>query len=146
MRNAALTQLLRQDYPYGFITDIEADTLPCGLDESVIYLISAKKQEPEFLLKWRLNAYRHWLNQSEPHWAEHVHFPSIDYQAISYYSAPKVKKQLKSLDEVDPELLLTYKKLGIPLKEQELLAGVAVDAVFDSISVATTFKEKLRTM
>jgi Fe-S cluster assembly protein SufB len=146
MTNAALDKLLAQDYRHGFISDIAADTLPCGLDESVIRTISAKKQEPAFLLAWRLNAYRHWLTLSEPHWADYMYFPSIDYQAISYYSAPKIKKQLNSLDEVDPELLRTYNKLGIPLKEQELLAGVAVDAVFDSISVATTFKEKLRGM
>jgi len=146
MKNAALGKLLAQDYQHGFVSDIEADTLPCGLDESVIRTISAKKQEPEFLLAWRLKAYRHWLTLTEPHWADYMRFPSIDYQAMSYYSAPKVKKQLKSLDEVDPELLRTYNKLGIPLKEQELLAGVAVDAVFDSISVATTFKEKLRGM
>lgn len=144
--DAALDKLLQQDYQHGFVSNIAADTLPCGLNESVIRTISAKKQEPEFLLEWRLNAYRHWLTLSEPHWADYMQYPSIDYQAISYYSAPKVKKQLKSLDEVDPELLRTYNKLGIPLKEQELLAGVAVDAVFDSISVATTFKEKLRTM
>jgi len=143
MTNTALKKLLDRDYPHGFVSDIEADTLPFGLDESVIRTISAKKQEPEFLLAWRLNAYRHWLSLSEPHWAEHLYFPSINYQAISYYSAPKVKKQLKSLNEVDPELLRTYNKLGIPLQEQALLAGVAVDAVFDSISVATTFKEKL---
>jgi Fe-S cluster assembly protein SufB len=146
MTNAALDKLLQQNYAHGFISDIEADTLPCGLNEAVIRTISAKKQEPEFLLAWRLNAYRHWLTLSEPHWADYTHYSPIDYQAISYYSAPKVKKQLKSLDEVDPELLRTYNKLGIPLKEQERLAGVAVDAVFDSISVATTFKEKLRGM
>ncbi|MDQ8039987.1 MAG: Fe-S cluster assembly protein SufB, partial [Rickettsiella sp.] len=144
--NAALNKLLQQDYPHGFVSDIAADTLPHGLNESVIRTISTKKQEPEFLLEWRLQAYRHWLTLSEPHWADYMVYPAIDYQAISYYSAPKLKKQLKSLDEVDPELLRTYNKLGIPLKEQELLAGVAVDAVFDSISVATTFKEKLRDM
>jgi len=146
MTDAALDKLLQQDYQHGFVSDIESDTLPCGLSESVIRTISAKKNEPEFLLEWRLKAYRHWLTLSEPHWADYMHYPAIDYQAISYYSAPKVKKQLKSLDEVDPELLRTYNKLGIPLKEQEFLAGVAVDAVFDSISVATTFKEKLRGM
>lgn len=146
MTDAALDKLLQQDYQHGFVSDIESDTLPCGLSESVIRTISSKKNEPEFLLEWRLKAYRHWLTLSEPHWADYMHYPAIDYQAISYYSAPKVKKQLKSLDEVDPELLRTYNKLGIPLKEQELLAGVAVDAVFDSISVATTFKEKLRGM
>ena len=146
MTDAALDKLLQQDYQHGFVSDIESDTIPCGLNESVIRTISSKKNEPEFLLEWRLKAYRHWLTLSEPHWADYMHYPAIDYQAISYYSAPKVKKQLKSLDEVDPELLRTYNKLGIPLKEQELLAGVAVDAVFDSISVATTFKEKLRGM
>ncbi|WP_218814841.1 Fe-S cluster assembly protein SufB [Rickettsiella endosymbiont of Dermanyssus gallinae] len=146
MTDAALDKLLQQDYQHGFVSDIESDTIPCGLSESVIRTISSKKNEPEFLLEWRLKAYRHWLTLSEPHWADYMHYPAIDYQAISYYSAPKVKKQLKSLDEVDPELLRTYNKLGIPLKEQELLAGVAVDAVFDSISVATTFKEKLRGM
>lgn len=146
MTDAALDKLLQQDYQHGFVSDIESDTLPCGLSESVIRTISSKKNEPEFLLEWRLKAYRHWLSLSEPHWADYMHYPAIDYQTISYYSAPKVKKQLKSLDEVDPELLRTYNKLGIPLKEQEFLAGVAVDAVFDSISVATTFKEKLRGM
>lgn len=146
MTDSALNKLLQQDYQHGFVSDIESDTLPCGLSESVIRTISHKKNEPPFLLQWRLNAYRHWLTLSEPHWADYMHYSAIDYQAISYYSAPKVKKQLKSLDEVDPELLRTYNKLGIPLKEQELLAGVAVDAVFDSISVATTFKEKLRGM
>ncbi len=146
MTNAALDKLLQQDYQHGFVSDIESDTLACGLDESVIRTISAKKNEPEFLLDWRLKAYRHWLTLSEPHWADYMEYPPIDYQAISYYSAPKVKKQLNSLDEVDPELLRTYEKLGIPLTEQKLLAGVAVDAVFDSISVATTFKEKLRSM
>lgn len=146
MTDAALDKLLQQDYQHGFVSDIESDTIPCGLSESVIRTISSKKNEPEFLLEWRLKAYRHWLTLSEPHWADYMHYPAIDYQAISYYSAPKVKKKLNSLDEVDPELLRTYNKLGIPLKEQELLAGVAVDAVFDSISVATTFKEKLRGM
>ena len=146
MTNTTLDKLLQQDYQHGFVSEIEADTLPCGLNESVIRTISAKKQEPEFLLAWRLKAYQHWLTLSEPHWADYMEYPPIDYQAISYYSAPKVKKQLKSLDEVDPELLRVYNKLGIPLQEQELLTGVAVDAVFDSISVATTFKEKLRDM
>jgi Fe-S cluster assembly protein SufB len=146
MTQATLNKLLQQDYAHGFVSAIAADTLPCGLNEGVIRTISAKKNEPEFLLTWRLNAYHHWLTLTEPHWADHMQYPSIDYQAISYYSAPKVKKQLKSLDEVDPELLRTYNKLGIPLKEQELLAGVAIDAVFDSVSVATTYKEKLRSM
>jgi len=145
MTQPAINTLINQSYKHGFITDIETDTIPCGLNEDVIRLISSKKNEPEFMLNWRLKAYRHWLTMTEPHWAS-VHYPTIDYQALSYYSAPKLKKQLKSLDEVDPELLRTYAKLGIPLKEQEMLAGVAVDAVFDSVSVATTFKEKLREM
>ncbi len=135
--------LVRQGYKHGFFTDIESDTVPPGLNEDIIRFISAKKNEPEFLLAWRLKAYRHWLTMPKPHWAN-VHFPPIDYQAISYYSAPKSKADRpKSLDEVDPQLLETYEKLGIPLKEQEMLAGVAVDAVFDSVSVATTFKAKL---
>ena len=138
----ALNRLISQEYKHGFVTEIEADTLPLGLNEDIIRTISAKKNEPEFMLQWRLKAFRHWLTMLEPHWA-HADYPPIDYQAISYYSAPKVKKQLQSLDEVDPELLKTYNKLGIPLTEQKMLAGVAVDAVFDSVSVATTFKEKL---
>ena len=140
-----LEELTRQDYKWGFVTDIEADTVPPGLNEDVIRLISAKKGEPEWLLDWRLKAFRHWQTLDEPHWAK-VEYPAVDYQAISYYSAPKAKKQLESLDEVDPALLETYDKLGIPLEEQKLLAGVAVDAVFDSVSVATTFKEKLKEM
>ena len=132
-----------QEYKWGFVTDIPQDSVPPGLNEDVIRLISAKKQEPEFMLEWRLKAYRHWLTMREPTWAN-VHFPPIDYQAISYYAAPKSQKDApKSLDEVDPELLKTYEKLGIPLHEREALAGVAVDAVFDSVSVATTFKDKL---
>jgi Fe-S cluster assembly protein SufB len=142
MTQSAIDTLITQSYQHGFITDIETDTLPCGLNEDVIRLISAKKNEPAFMLNWRLNAYRHWLTMREPHWAS-AHYAPIDYQALSYYSAPKLKNRPKSLEEVDPKLLQTYEKLGIPLKEQELLAGVAVDAVFDSISVATTFKEKL---
>jgi Fe-S cluster assembly protein SufB len=135
-----------QEYKWGFVTDIEADSIPRGLNEDVIRLISAKKQEPEWLLEWRLKAYRHWLTMREPTWAN-VHYPPIDYQDIIYYAAPKSKKDgPKSLDEVDPELLKTYDKLGIPLREREILAGVAVDAVFDSVSVATTFKEKLKDM
>ncbi len=138
--------LANQEYKWGFVTDIEADAIPRGLNEDVIRLISAKKHEPEWLLEWRLKAYRHWLTMKEPTWAN-VQYPPIDYQDIIYYAAPKSKKDApKSLDEVDPELLKTYEKLGIPLKEQELLAGVAVDAVFDSVSVATTFKEKLKAM
>ncbi len=135
--------LLKREYKAGFITDVETDSVPPGLNEDVIRLISAKKNEPEFMREWRLKAYRHWLTMATPTWA-HVHYPPIDYQAIVYYSAPKTGKDgPKSLDEVDPKLLETYEKLGIPLKERELLAGVAVDAVFDSVSVATTFKEKL---
>ncbi len=135
--------LVRQEYRAGFITDIEADTIPAGLNEDVIRLLSSKKDEPEFMLEWRLNAYRHWLEMKEPKWA-HVHYPPVDYQSIVYYSAPKSKKEgPKSLDEVDPKLLETYEKLGVPLHERARLAGVAVDAVFDSVSVATTFKEKL---
>ncbi len=132
-----------QEYKYGFVTDIEADAAPPGLNEDIVRLISAKKQEPTWLLEWRLKAFRHWKTMEEPRWPN-VKYPPIDYQSIIYYSAPKRKKELKSLDEVDPELLETYKKLGIPLREQEWLAGVAVDAVFDSVSVATTFKEKLK--
>jgi Fe-S cluster assembly protein SufB len=135
--------LANREYKYGFVTEIEADSAPPGLNEDIIRLISAKKNEPEWLLEWRLQALRHWQTMIEPTWPN-VHYPPIDYQAISYYSAPKSKKDRpQSLDDVDPELLRTYEKLGIPLKERELLAGVAVDAVFDSVSVATTFKEKL---
>jgi Fe-S cluster assembly protein SufB len=135
-----------QEYKWGFVSDIESESIPRGLSEDVVRLISAKKHEPEWLLEWRLKAYRHWLSMKEPQWAN-VHFPAIDYQDMIYYAAPKSKKDApKSLDEVDPELLKTYEKLGIPLKERELLAGVAVDAVFDSVSVATTFKEKLKDM
>ncbi len=137
-----LHEITTGEYKYGFVTQIEADTAPQGLNEDIIRLISAKKNEPEFMLEWRLRAYRHWLTMAEPTWAN-VHYPPIDYQAISYYSAPKLKSKPKSIEEVDPELLATYEKLGIPLKEREILAGVAVDAVFDSVSVATTFKEKL---
>ena len=134
--------LATKEYKYGFVTDIEQETVPPGLDEDVIRLISAKKGEPEWMLAWRLKAYRHWLTMQEPNWAN-VKFGPIDYQAIRYYSAPK-QASAKRLEDIDPELLKTYDKLGIPLRERELLAGVAVDAVFDSVSVATTFKEKLR--
>jgi len=140
-----LHELVDKEYEYGFVTDIEQDTIPKGLDESVVRIISEKKDEPEWLLEWRLKAYRHWLTMTEPTWAN-VHYPKIDYQDIRYYSAPKQvddKDKPKSLDEVDPELLKTYEKLGISLEEQGRLAGVAVDAVFDSVSVATTFKDKL---
>jgi len=139
-----LQDLTTQEYKYGFVTDIEADTIPRGLSEDVVRLISAKKGEPEFMLEWRLKAYRHWLTMREPTWAN-VKYPKIDYNDIIYYSAPKSAGEgPKSLDEVDPELRKTYEKLGIPLEEQKILAGVAVDAVFDSVSVATTFKGKLR--
>ncbi|HSN17058.1 MAG TPA: Fe-S cluster assembly protein SufB [Gammaproteobacteria bacterium] len=141
--NKDMDALLRGEYRHGFVTDIESDTVPPGLDEDVIRLISRKKHEPSFMLEWRLKAYRHWLTMKEPQWA-HLHHPPIDYQAISYYSAPKSKKDgPKSLAEVDPKLLETYEKLGVPLHERAALAGVAVDAVFDSVSVATTFREKL---
>jgi Fe-S cluster assembly protein SufB len=134
---------VQQDYKYGFVTDIEADSVPRGLNEDTIRMISAKKQEPAFMLEWRLAAYRRWLDMTEPHWPN-VQYPPIDYQNIIYYSAPKQVKPLGSLDEVDPELLATYEKLGISLSEQKRLSGVAVDAIFDSVSVATTFKEKLK--
>ena len=134
--------LVNKEYKYGFVTDIESDVAPKGLNEDTIRLISAKKNEPAWLLDWRLKAYRGWLKMSEPHWPN-VHYEPIDYQAIRYYSAPKTAKPLGSLDEVDPKLLETYQKLGIPLTEQKLLAGVAVDAIFDSVSVGTTYKAKL---
>lgn len=142
MTQPAIAALINQGYKHGFVTEIEADALPCGLSEDIIRQISAKKNEPEFMLQWRLKAYRHWLTMTEPHWAS-VHYPAINYQNLSYYSAPKLKNRPKSLAEVDPKLLQTYNKLGISLKEQEMLAGIAIDAVFDSVSVATTFKEKL---
>ena len=141
--NETIQELANQEYKYGFVTDIEADAIPRGLNEEVIRTISARKNEPAFLLEWRLRAYRHWLTMEEPAW-HNVHYPPIDYQDIIYYAAPKSGKEgPKSLDEVDPELLRTYEKLGISLQEQERLSGVAVDAVFDSVSVATTFREKL---
>ncbi len=139
----SIDNLIQGGYEHGFVTSIESDTVPPGLDEGVIRFISAKKNEPEWMLERRLKAYRHWLTMEDPEWAQLKH-PPIDYQAISYYSAPKKKGDgPKSLDEVDPELLETYNKLGIPLEEQKALAGVAVDAVFDSVSVATTFKKEL---
>ncbi len=142
-RPAEMQELAGRNYRHGFVTDIESDTLPPGLDADVIRFISAKKREPKFLLDFRLRAYEHWLGLREPRWA-HVHYPAIDYQAISYYSAPKRRDDApKSLDEVDPKLLATYEKLGVPLHERARLAGVAVDAVFDSVSVATTFKDRL---
>src|SRR5215475_5441353 len=141
--NNQISTLIEQEYQHGFVTAIEADQLPCGLNEDIIRTISAKKNEPEFLLQWRLKAYRHWLTMTEPTWPN-VHYPPIDYQSIVYYAAPRQKKDApKSLDEVDPKLLETYEKLGIPLRERAKLAGVAVDAVFDSVSVATTFRAEL---
>ena len=143
MDNLELQRHLDTEYRWGFVTDIEQDTLPVGLDEDVVRLISAKKGEPAFMLDWRLKAYRHWLTMTEPTWSS-VRYPAIDYQTLHYYSAPKTRDSgPKSLAEVDPELLRTYEKLGIPLAERGALAGVAVDAVFDSVSVATTFKDKL---
>ncbi len=137
-----LEEITSSEYKYGFTSNIESDTIPPGLTEETIRFISAKKEEPEFMLEYRLKAYRHWLTIKEPHWA-HLKYPEIDYQSISYYSAPKKQKVLNSLDEVDPELLRTFEKLGISLVEQMRLSGVAVDAVLDSVSVKTTFKEKL---
>ncbi len=142
MSNAAIHEIAQQDYKYGFVTDIESDVAPPGLSEDIIRFISAKKNEPEWMLDWRLKSYRHWLTMKEPTWAN-VSYPPIDYQASSYYSAPKQKKKLESLDEVDPELRSTFEKLGISLDEQKRLSGVAVDAVFDSVSVATTFRGEL---
>ena len=136
-----IQDLTKQEYKWGFVTSIDEDRLPNGLNEDIVRAISLKKGEPEFMTEWRLKAYRYWASleqkQAEPTWAN-IKYPPIDYQGLSYYSAPKQKKELKSLDEVDPEILSTYAKLGIPLHEQKLLAGVAVDAVFDSVSVATT--------
>ncbi len=137
-----IEQLANTEYKYGFVTDVEQDIVPKGLSEDVVRLISEKKGEPEWLLEWRLKAFRVWLKMREPTW-QNVKYAPIDYQAISYYAAPKEKKKLNSMDEVDPEIRATFEKLGIPLIEQQLLAGVAVDAVFDSVSVATTFREKL---
>jgi Fe-S cluster assembly protein SufB len=138
-----IESLVKQEYKYGFVTDVEADSAPPGLNEDIVRLISTKKNEPEFMLEWRLKAYRHWLTMKEPTWP-HVHYPAIDYQSAVYYSAPRKKGDgPRSLEEVDPKLLETYEKLGIPLKERERLAGVAVDAVFDSVSVGTTFKKQL---
>ena len=141
-----IQELADQEYKYGFVTEIEADSVPRGLNEDIIRLISAKKNEPAFMLEWRLKAYRHWVKlekaEAEPKWAN-VHYPPIDYQDMIYYSAPKPKQKLNSMDEVDPEMRATFEKLGISLDEQKRLSGVAVDAIFDSVSVATTFKEKL---
>src|SRR3954470_19747996 len=132
--SSQIDSLISREYAAGFVTDIEEDTLPPGLNEDVVREISRRKQEPQFMLDWRLKAYRRWLTMREPHWPN-VHYDAIDYQAVRYYSAPKTKKPLGSLSEVDPEILKTYEKLGIPLNEQKLLAGVAVDAIFDSVSV-----------
>ena len=138
--------MLSREYPYGFVTDIEEDSVPAGLSEDVIRVISEKKIEPSWMLEWRLRAYRQWLLMKEPTWAN-LRYPPIDYQGIRYYSAPKAQTdKTRTLEDVDPELLRTYEKLGIPLRERELLAGVAVDAVFDSVSVATTFREKLESL
>ena len=141
-RNAELNELVKRKYEEGFFTDIESDTLAPGLNEEVVRIISAKKNEPEFMLEYRLKAFRKWQKMKEPEWA-HIDYPKIDFQDISYYSAPKAKPQLESLDEVDPKILETYERLGIPLEEQKMLANVAVDAVFDSVSVRTTFRETL---
>ena len=137
-----IEELANREYQYGFVTDVEAETVPKGLNEEVVRLISEKKREPAWLLEWRLKAYRAWLTMTEPTW-QNVRYPAIDYQDIIYYSAPKKRPTLNSLDEVDPEIRATFEKLGIPLEEQKLFAGVAVDAVFDSVSVATTFRTKL---
>src|SRR6476619_4366545 len=140
--SSAIESLVNKEYAYGFVTDVETDSIARGLSEDVVRLISAKKNEPAFMLEWRLKAYRRWLTMKEPHWAN-IHYEPIDYQDISYYSAPKSVKPLQSLDDVDPELLSAYKKLGISLNEQKMLAGVAVDAIFDSVSVGTTMKAEL---
>jgi Fe-S cluster assembly protein SufB len=147
MSDAVLNRLTQQEYPHGFVTDIETDAIPAGLSEDVVRLISKKKGEPDWLLEWRMRAYRHWLTMEEPTWAR-VTYPPIDYQKIVYYAAPRSAKDgaPKSLDDVEPELLAMYEKLGVPLKEREILAGVAVDAVIDSVSVATTFKDKLASL
>jgi len=140
--SAALQNIINQPYKHGFVSDIESDVAAKGLDESTIRMISAKRNEPEWLLEFRLKSYEAWLKMTEPTW-QNAHYPKIDFQAISYYSAPKQKPKLKSMDEVDPELLRTFEKLGVPLHERMALAGVAVDVIFDSVSVATTYKEKL---
>src|SRR5262245_51756699 len=137
-----LDQLTSSEYKYGFVSDIEQEIAPMGLNEEIVRFISAKKEEPDWLLEWRLKAYRYWLTMEEPTWAN-VHYPDINYQLYHYYAAPKAKAQLSSMDEVDPEIRKTFDKLGISLEEQMRLAGVAVDAVLDSVSVATTFKNKL---
>jgi Fe-S cluster assembly protein SufB len=141
--SSSVETLVNKEYKYGFVTDIEADSAPMGLNEDIIRLISDKKREPEWLLEWRLKAYRGWLKMTEPHNWPNIRYDPVNYQALRYYSAPRTAKPLGSLDEVDPKLLETYQKLGIPLTEQKLLAGVAVDAIFDSVSVGTTYKAKL---
>ncbi|MCE2515228.1 MAG: Fe-S cluster assembly protein SufB, partial [Acidobacteria bacterium] len=138
----SIEQLANQDYKYGFVTDIDAEAVPPGLNEEIVRTISAKKGEPAWLLEWRLNAFRVWQTMTEPKW-HNVHFPPVDFQNIIYYSAPKQKPTLESLDDLDPEIKATFDKLGVPIEEQKVMAGVAVDAVFDSVSVATTFKDKL---
>src|SRR5947208_9967645 len=140
--SSGIEALVNREYAYGFVTDVETDTVPPGLNEDITRTIWAKKNEPEFMLEWRLKAYRRWLTMKEPHWGN-VKYPPIDYNSLVYYSAPKSVKPLQSLDEVDPELLRTYEKLGISLNEQKILAGVAVDAIFDSVSVGTTIREQL---
>src|SRR5919107_5105398 len=140
---SAIHETVNSEYKYGFVTEIEADEAPKGLDESTVRFISAKKNEPEWMLEWRLKAFRQWLKMTEPNYWANFEYPRIDFQNISYYSAPKQKAKKASMDEVDPELIKTFEKLGIPLTEQKMLANVAVDAVFDSVSVATTFKKKL---
>ncbi|HEX5464315.1 MAG TPA: Fe-S cluster assembly protein SufB, partial [Burkholderiales bacterium] len=140
--SAVIQGLINQPYKHGFVTDIESDVAPRGLNEDIIRLISMKKGEPEWMLEFRLEAYRNWLKMTRPVWAK-VHYPEIDFQDIIYYSAPKSKKKLASMDEVDPELMRTFEKLGVPMHERAQLAGVAVDVVFDSVSVATTYKQKL---
>jgi Fe-S cluster assembly protein SufB len=135
--------LVNKEYKHGWVTDIESDVVPPGLSEDIVRLISSKKGEPAWLLEWRLKAYRGWLKMTEPHHWPNIRYNPVDYQSISYYSAPRTAKPLGSLDDVDPKLLETYKKLGIPLSEQKILAGVAVDAIFDSVSVGTTYKAKL---
>ena len=141
----SVEELVNREYKWGFVTDIESESLPPGISEDVVRLISEKKNEPAWLLEWRLKAYRGWLKMSEPEWPN-VTYPPIDYQKIVYYSAPKTKTPLGSLDEVDPKLLEAYTKLGIPLTEQKILSGVAVDAVFDSVSVGTSYKKQLGAM
>ena len=141
-KNKIIDKTIKEKYKFGFVTNIDQETIPPGLNEDIVNIISSKKNEPEWLLKWRLKAYRKWLKMKEPNWAK-IKYSKIDYESISYYSAPKEKKKLKSLKEVAPEILRTYEKLGIPIEEQKMLAGVAVDAVFDSVSIGTTFKEEL---